>query len=142
MTSRSFDVTRVVTMQLVLSDACVLPVTTELGFRADDPYTVRATFTGPHSMSTWLIGRELLAHGLLASQAAPAGGGDVQVWRDSDPEYMLLSLSGIEGTALLAAPAEDIEAFLTQTSEVVPFGTEEKTMESEITRLITTLLTA
>ena len=70
MTARPFDVVEVVTMQLVLSDATVLGVTAELGFRAADPYTVRAVFTGPHSMSTWLIGRELLAQGLLASQSA------------------------------------------------------------------------
>src|SRR5690554_1883538 len=103
-TGRASDVSHVVTMQLVLSDACVLPVTAELTFNASDPYTVQAVFTGPHSSSTWLIGRELLAHGLFASHTEPAGGGDVQVWRDEEPEYVLISLSGVEGTALLAAP--------------------------------------
>ena len=92
MAARQSDVVEVVTMQLVLSDATVLSVTAELSFRAIDPYTVRASFTGPHSKSTWLIGRELLAQGLVASQAFPAGTGDVRVWRDDDPAFVLISL--------------------------------------------------
>ena len=142
MAVRPFDVVEVVTMQLVLSDASVLGVTAELGFRAADPYTVRAVFTGPHSMSTWLIGRELLAQGVHATQDSPAGTGDVRVWRDDDPSYVLISLSGVEGDALLAAPAEPIERFVTTTQQLVPFGSESTRMDPEISRLIAALLTA
>jgi len=142
MALRQADVVEVVTMQLVLSDATVLGVTAELCFRAADPYTVRAVFTGPHSMSTWLIGRELLAQGLVASQAFPAGTGDVRVWRDDDPTFVLISLSGVEGDALLAAPAEPVERFIATTQQLVPFGTESTRMDPEISRLIAALLTA
>ena len=142
MTPRSFDVVEVVMMQLVLSDATVLGVTAELGFRASDPYTVRAVFTGPHSVSTWLVGRELLAQGLLANQVAPAGTGDVRVWRDDDPTYVLISLSGVEGDALLASPAEPLERFVATTRQLVPFGTESTRMDPEISRVIAALLTA
>jgi hypothetical protein len=142
MAARQSDVVEVVTMQLVLSDATVLSVTAELSFRAIDPYTVRASFTGPHSKSTWLIGRELLAQGLVASQAFPAGTGDVRVWRDDDPAFVLISLSGVEGDALLAAPAEPVERFVATTQQLVPFGTESSRMDPEISRLIAALLTA
>ena len=80
MTQSSYDVVEVVAMQLIGSDASVIPVTTELSFRTSDPYTVRAVFTGPHTMSTWLLGRELvevdrgLARQLVALLDAPEPG--------------------------------------------------------------------
>lgn len=73
-------------------------------------------------MSTWLIGRELLSLGMHATADAPAGTGDVQVWRDEDPDYTLVSLSGVEGSALLAAPTEPIERFLAGTEALVPWA--------------------
>ena len=142
MTQQSYDVVDVVAMQLISSDASVVPVSTELSFRTSDPSTVRAVFTGPQTMSTWLLGRELLVQGLLAVADDPAGTGDVQVWRDDDPEFALISLSGVEGSALLAAPTGQIEAFLGRTKEIVPLGEESNRMESEISALIAALLTA
>ena len=142
MTHTPYDVVEVVAMQLIGSDASVIPVSAELSFRTSDPYTVRAVFTGPHTMSTWLVGRELLALGMHATSEAPAGTGDVQVWRDEDPDYTLVSLSGVEGSALLAAPSEPIVRFLAGTEALVPIGTESDRMESEITALIAALLTA
>ena len=136
------DACEVVPMHLVLSDASVLPITAELAFEASDPYTVRVAFTGAHSTSTWLIGRELIAHGVLADPSAPAGTGDVQIWRDEDPAYLLFSLSGVEGEALLAGPTEPFERFLAATVALVPFGAESPRMEDEISRLIVSLLDA
>ena len=129
-------------MHLVLSDASVLPIRAELRFDAADPYTVHVAFMGERSTSTWLIGRELMAHGILADAAAPAGTGDVRIWRDQDPTYLLIALSGVEGDALLAGPAEPFATFLAATVELVPFGTEGPRMEDEISRLIVTLLDA
>ncbi|MBX9246051.1 SsgA family sporulation/cell division regulator [Actinotalea ferrariae] len=136
------DVREVVPMHLVLSDASVLPVKAELSFEAADPYTVRVAFVGAHSTSTWLIGRELIAHGVLADASAPAGTGDVRIWRDEDPTYLLVSLSGVEGDALLAGPAEPFVRFIAATVALVPFGSESPRMEDEISRLIVTLLDA
>ncbi|WP_199424109.1 SsgA family sporulation/cell division regulator [Actinotalea solisilvae] len=136
------DVREVVPMHLVLSDASVLPIRAELSFEAGDPYTVRVAFAGAHSTSTWLIGRELIAHGVLADASAPAGTGDVRIWRDEDPAYLLISLSGVEGDALLAGPAEPFVAFVAATVALVPFGSESPRMEDEISRLIVTLLDA
>ena len=142
MTGRASDVREVVPMHLVLSDASVLPISAELTFQAGDPYTVHISFAGERSTSAWLIGRELMAHGILADAAAPAGTGDVRIWRDQDPAYLLIALSGVEGDALLAGPAEPFARFLAATVELVPFGAEGPRMEDEISRLIVTLLDA
>ena len=129
-------------MHLVLSDATVLPIRAELAFDAADPYTVRIEFAGDQSTSTWLIGRELIAHGILADAASPAGTGDVRIWRDLDPTYLLIALNGVEGDALLAGPVEPFAHFLDATLELVPFGAEGPRMEAEISRLIVSLLDA
>ncbi len=142
MANEPYDVVEVVTMQLIGSDASVLPIITELSFRRGDPYTVRAVFTGSESMSTWLIGRELLAQGLDAGIDAPAGLGDVQVWRDDEPEFVLLSLTGVEGNALLAASAESLQRFLDATARLVPLGAEGASMDGVLSAFITALLTA
>ena len=142
MTNSSYDVVEVVAMQLIGSDASVVPVSTQLAFRTTDPYTVRAVFTGGQSSSTWLLGRELLAQGMHASSEDPAGTGDVQIWRDEDPDYTLISLSGVEGSALLAAPTEPVLRFLAATESLVPLGAESDRMEGEISALIAALLTA
>ncbi|WP_182111230.1 MULTISPECIES: SsgA family sporulation/cell division regulator [unclassified Actinotalea] len=136
------DVREAVPMHLVLSDASVMPVRAELSFDASDPYTVRVVFTGTHSTSTWLLGRELIAHGVLADASAPAGTGDARIWRDEDPTYLLVALSGVEGDALLAGPVEPFKRFIAATVELVPFGSEGQRMENEISRLIVTLLDA
>ena len=142
MGKRTSDVCQVVTMQLVLADGTALPVTTELSYAVNDPYTVRAFFSAPNSASTWLIGRELLSKGLLSTISSPAGKGDVQVWRDEDPSYALLSLNGVEGNALLATPAIAIERFLAATVALVSIGGEGARMDSELTDLIAMLFTA
>ncbi len=135
------DVVEVIAVQLIGSDASVIPVSTEFSFRANDPYTVRAVFTGAQSVSAWLLGRELLADGLNAAADDPAGNGDVQVWRDEDPDYVLISLSGVEGNALLAAPTEPLLRFISRTEALVPIGAESDRMESEVAALIAALLT-
>lgn len=142
MNQRPFDVVESVAMQLISSDASVLPVTAKLSFRTGDPYTVQAVFTSPQSTSTWLLGRELLLRGMLTDADDPAGHGDVQVWRDEDPLFVLISLTGIEGSALLASPAQPLEHFLARTQELVALGSESEQMEGELTTLIAALLTA
>jgi len=142
MVKRTSDVCHVVTMQLVLTDGTARPVTAELTYAANDPYSVRAFFSAPNSASTWLIGRELLSKGLRSTISGPAGKGDVQVWRDEDPSYALLSLTGVEGNALLATSAIALERFLASTVALVPFGDESARMDAELTDLIAALFTA
>src|SRR5665648_527765 len=73
MTGSLPDVREVVAMHLVLSDASVLPIRARLTFEVGDPYTVRIDFTGAHSNCTWLIGRELIAQGVLPASRSAQG---------------------------------------------------------------------
>jgi hypothetical protein len=141
MGKRMSDVCHVVTMQLVLADGTAQAVIGEFSYAVNDPYTVRAFFSAPNSASTWLIGRELLSTGLRSTISSPAGKGDVQVWRDEDPSYALMSLDGVEGNALLATPAIALERFLASTVALVPFGDEGALMDAELTDLIAMLFT-
>ena len=134
------SVRHLVPFQLVLPDESVQPVDCELRFDAADPYSVRAVFGG--GASTWLIGRELLAQGLLADATCPAGHGDVKVWRDESPEYLLLALSGVEGDALLATEAVAVGHFLDETTGIVTFGAEGDVMQGALDTMITALLGA
>lgn len=134
------NISKVVPLQLVQSDESVEPVACRLEFSGADPYTVRAVFEG--AGSTWLIGRELLAQGLLADLSCPAGYGDVKVWRDESPEYLLIALSGVEGDALLAAEAAVVAEFVDETTALVPFGTEGLVMGGAIDEMISELLKA
>lgn len=134
------SITKVVPLQLVQSDESVQPVACRLVYSGADPYTVRAVFEG--AGSTWLIGRELLAQGLLADLSCPAGYGDVKVWRDESPEYLLIALSGVEGDALLAAEAVVVAEFIDETTALVPFGTEGLVMGGAIDEMIDQLLKA
>ena len=54
---------------------------------------------------------------------------------------MLISLSGVEGNALLAAPTEPLLRFISRTEALVPIGSESDRMESEVAALIAALLT-
>ena len=142
MTPVAPDIVEVITMQLIGPDESVMPVLAELSYRVCDPYTVRAVFTNSHTMSTWLLGRELLYQGINSDQESCAGTGDVQVWRDEDRNFALISLNGVEGSALLASPAQPLEDFLVKTVGLVPFGSESEHMDQEIGALIAALLTA
>ena len=140
MRNDGLSISRIVPLQLVQADESVQPVACRLVFSGADPYTVRAVFEG--AGSTWLIGRELLAQGLLADLSCPAGYGDGKVGRDESPEYLLIALSGIEGDALLAAEAAAVADFIAETTALVPFGTEGLVMGGAIDEMITQLLQA
>ncbi|MFF7369807.1 SsgA family sporulation/cell division regulator [Streptomyces tricolor] len=84
-----------------------------LVYRAADPYAVTAVFNhGTDDETEWLFARELLVGGLHES----AGIGDVIVWPSVDEasgrQRVFIRLRSPEGTALLSAAREDIEAFL------------------------------
>jgi hypothetical protein len=137
-----YDVTTVIYAHLILSDSTTTDVAIELGFRASDPYSVEAELTANDVTSTWLLARDLLVAGLGATEDAVAGEGDVQVWRDQDPEYLLVTLSGAGGTALIATGARDVERFLVEARALVPIGTEGSRVDAAFEAFVTSLLTA
>ncbi|GAA2426742.1 SsgA family sporulation/cell division regulator [Streptomyces coeruleofuscus] len=84
-----------------------------LVYRTADPYAVTAVFNhGTDEETEWLFARELLVDGLHES----VGIGDVIVWPSADEasgrQRVFIRLRSPEGTALLSAAREDIEAFL------------------------------
>ncbi|RZU46026.1 sporulation and cell division protein SsgA [Streptomyces sp. BK022] len=117
-------------VQLLLSPGAVLmPLRMDLAYDPGDPYAVRVLFTYPDTRRTveWIMGRDLLAAGM----AEPAGEGDVRIWpaRTAARDAVHIRLSGLTGTALFEAPAEEIAAFLRATEAVVPSGTESRHLD-------------
>lgn len=144
MASARYDVATAITMQLVLPDSLTADVVVELSYSAADPFALSAQFfQDGRPTSTWLIARDLLAQGLVATQDAPAGYGVVHIWRDEDPDYVLITLrGGDDGEALLAAPAEPLERFVEATRALAPFGTESDRVAAAIDEFVESLLTA
>ncbi len=136
-----YDVTTLIHAHLILADSTTTDTAIEIGFRTSDPYVIDADITADGPTATWLLARELVMLGLVATQDAPAGEGDVRIWRDEDPEYLLVSLTGISGTALLAAPARPVQQFLDETRALVPLGTEGNSVAAALDSFIATLLT-
>ena len=136
-----YDVTTVIHAHLILSNSMTTDVAIELGYRAADPYAVQANFTANGSTTKWLLARDLFGQGLVATQDAGAGEGNVCIWRDEDPDYVLITLTGAPGTALLAAPAEPIERFVNATHKLVPFGSEGDRVGAEVGPFVASILT-
>jgi len=141
MNRNRYDVTTVIHAHLILSDSTTIDVAVELGYRASDPCVIQADFTADGTTSKWLLARDLLGQGLVATQETGAGDGDVCIWRDEDPDYVLISLTGTLGTALLAAPAEPIERFVDATHALVPIGTESDSVGAAVDAFIASILT-
>ncbi|MGV8965041.1 MAG: SsgA family sporulation/cell division regulator [Cellulomonas sp.] len=136
-----YDLTTLIHAHLILSDATTTDTEIELGFRASDPYVIDSDFTADGPTATWLLARELVMLGLVATQESPAGEGDVQVWRDEDPGYLLVSLTGTSGIALLAVPARQVQEFLDETRALVPIGTESSRVSAALDDFVAMLLT-
>lgn len=136
-----YDVTTVIHAHLILSDSTTTDVAIELGYRTSDPFAIHAEFACEDSTTMWLLARDLFDQGLVADRDAAAGEGDVHIWRDEDPGYVLLSLTGTLGTALLAAPAEPLERFLAETHLRVPVGTESTRCDAALDAFVASILT-
>lgn len=136
------DITKVIQAHLISSDTTTMDTCVELGYRSSDPFAVHAEFTGYGFTSNWVLARDLFGQGLMATQDSPAGEGDVLIWRDEDPAYVLMSLTGSLGTALLAAPAEPIEQFIDATRALVPVGAESVQVDAAVEAFVMSILTS
>lgn len=115
-------VTAEITFDLAVDKDHGLPVPCLLGYSAEEPLSVRASFDTGGTRVQWVFARDILVGGL----EYPTGHGDVTCWpvRQGEEDNVCLSLTSPSGAAALAAPAEDIRAFLDRTFEVVPLGRE------------------
>lgn len=113
-----------VALRLVVPGDNALLMRATLRYDPADPFAVEATFRSADETISWVLGRDVLAVGMLAE----TGGGDVRVWpqdgHDGDPDMVLLELKSPDGQATLAVDASDLSRFLRRTFEVVPRGHE------------------
>lgn len=129
-------VTSQMNLRLVLTAERSVSVLALLDYAAHEPYSVRATFRTSDGDVNWVFARDLLAEGLRK----PTGDGDIAVWpsKTDGRDVLCLSLSSPSGQALMEAPRDEIEDFLTRTYTVVPAGSESAMidMDSLIERLL------
>lgn len=112
------------------AEAELLPV--QLQYDPDDPWAVCIRFgtadwyTG--EPVTWVFARELLVGGLHE----PTGIGDVRVWPWVSPgkEWVAVSLTSPDGTAVLKFQRHWVLGFLHRTNVLVPPGSESMDLDA------------
>ncbi|MDX8148000.1 SsgA family sporulation/cell division regulator [Lentzea sp. BCCO 10_0061] len=117
-----FNETRVGTatvVEFVRPDGSVEPMNVDLHYRSDDPHAVTMRFHARDQESVWLVGRELLADGILS----PAGLGDVRL-RPGDGDVLFLELFTEDSHAVFQLSATELQRFLDSTYAAVPAGRE------------------
>src|SRR3954451_18738859 len=136
MLQRPVSVVHDVDLRLVAPGDEGLRLTATLRYRPVDPYAVEATFRAGDEAISWVLGRDLLSDGLQSE----CGDGDVRVWPTVEDQraVVMLQLTSPDGSALLAADAAGLEAFLSRTYDAVPLGYESEHLD--VDRVITQLL--
>jgi hypothetical protein len=112
-----------ITLRLLVPGADGVVLDATLRYDPTDPYAVQATFRAGEASVSWMLGRELLHHGLVDA----TGDGDVRVWPDLDAEdepAVMVRLSSPDGQAVLCLDADVLQNFLARTFAVVPIGQE------------------
>jgi hypothetical protein len=99
------------------------PVRSRWSYRADQPYTVTASFqTDRDRWVEWVFSRELLVEGLTDS----AGFGDVRFRpvEENGMTMLVVEIESPEGYALLELDLAAVADFLDATEALVPLGSE------------------
>lgn len=100
------------------------PLRASLRYDPADPYAVHIVFHGgvADDSVTWSFARSVLTAGL----DEPAGLGDVRVWPWSTPrgDYIALSVSSPDGSALFEVHRGVLVRFLDRSYAEVPYGHE------------------
>lgn len=125
-------VTQCTTLELI--DVCgrATPVDAVLCYDPGDPYAVTAIFKTEPVTVEWTFGRELLHRG----RHTPTGDGDVRVWprlNDHGDAVVVIELSSPDGEALVQAPSDDVNSFVTQMSRTVRPGSESAHLDIDAT---------
>jgi hypothetical protein len=122
--------------RLVVPDDRTVLFPGDLCYKSSDPYAVRITFRVEDYTMDWVFARALLIAGLLE----PAGVGDVQIspCRRDGVDTVQITLKAHHVYAVLEAPARMIGAFLKQTCQAVPLGTEHRHLNLD--RLVSRLV--
>ncbi|UOZ06966.1 SsgA family sporulation/cell division regulator [Amycolatopsis sp. WQ 127309] len=102
-----------------------------MSYDSRDPFAVKVRFIEQDGDATdWIFARDLLAHGLKR----PAGYGDIRVrpWWTQEGPAVLLELSSPFGAVALTLLRETLVDFLRQMDDMVPFGTEEDWIDTDL----------
>jgi hypothetical protein len=86
--------------------------------------------------SEWRYSRELLAQAVHGDYEVPYGEGDVQIFKDNEFLFTLLS-QGMK-KCLVAFQISDMEIFLSATTDLVPLGSESTDVDAAIAALLET----
>jgi Streptomyces sporulation and cell division protein, SsgA len=133
-------------LRLVGPGHMIVPLTAGLSYSRQDPYAIRMSLdVSLDEPVVWAFDRDLLA----AALHAPAGIGEVRAWpsaasalpgkgADAGEKILNIVLGPPSGRARFEASAAGIEAFLTQTYELVPAGQETDCLDidAELTELL------
>jgi Streptomyces sporulation and cell division protein, SsgA len=129
---------------LVGPEQTIVPLMASLSYDCHDPYAVKIAFhVGTDEPVEWTLARDLLAAALHSRE----GIGDVQAWPSAaagdrgagiGQRVLNIAMTSPFGHAEFEASAAAIEAFLAQTYQVVPDGTESDYMDfdAELTELL------
>ena len=129
---------------LIGPEHTIVPLMASLSYSRHDPYAVTIAFhVGTDEPVEWTLARDLLAAALHARE----GIGDVQAWPSAAAgdgltgiaqKALNISMTSPFGHAEFEASAAAVEAFLAQTYQVVPDGTEPDYMDfdAELTELL------
>jgi Streptomyces sporulation and cell division protein, SsgA len=129
---------------LVGPEQTIVPLMASLSYNRHDPYAVKIAFhVGTDEPVEWTLARDLLAAALRSRE----GIGDVQAWPSAaagdevagiGQQVLNIAMTSPFGHAEFEASAAAVEAFLAQTYQVVPDGTESDYMDfdAELTELL------
>lgn len=138
--SRSQTIIEVETsLRPVAPDPSLRHVPASLRYDPSDPYAVHIVFHGTGDDAvTWTFARSVLATGL----DEPAGIGDVRVWPWSTArgDFVALSLSSPDGSALFEVHRGVLVRFLARTYAVVPRGRETDRLRLDLDAALVRLL--
>lgn len=116
-------------LHLLSYDGLVLPLQAELRYDIADPIAVTALlYAGGDEPVRWVFARDLLESGLDQR----TGVGDVVVWPAREVAgrpAVHVQLSSPHGSAVLAAPADEVETFLSATWRLVGPGDERRYLD-------------
>ena len=149
MSSNCSEISAELGLGLVGPERTIVPLTAGLSYSSADPYAVRMAFDiGTDKPVEWILGRELLAAGLQASE----GLGDVRAWPSAascDPDVVAIgggtgpailniAMSSPYGQAQFEVSAKAIEDFLQRTFRLVAIGQESSYLnfDAELTDLL------
>ncbi|MFE9423204.1 SsgA family sporulation/cell division regulator [Kitasatospora sp. NPDC006697] len=110
---------RTIIVALPYSELPMVRIPAQLEYDTSLPYGVCITFTPAGNPVRWYFGRDLLNEGRLV----PSGCGDVRV-APGDAGRTMITLRAWGKEAVIAAPTEDVTAFLADTYALVPAGAE------------------